>query len=137
MARTSCGHPVHSDQLREPGFPSDRGGPYIEGKVRAKVPMHALSLPTWWIHIASVLEWMLAIAAIVRWGERRHEPQWRWLALAMLPALISAMAACTWHLYDNTEALRGLVVFQAFTTLIGNIALAVAAWQLLPSPRQV
>lgn len=98
--------------------------------------MHALSLPTWWIHIASVLEWMLAIAAIVRWGERRHEPQWRWLALAMLPALISAMAACTWHFFDNTEALRGLVVFQAFTTLIGNIALAVAAWQLLPSPRQ-
>ncbi|MCP9883793.1 DUF2499 domain-containing protein [Synechococcus sp. ATX 2A4] len=98
--------------------------------------MHALSLPTWWIHIASVLEWMLAIAAIVRWGERRQEPQWRWLALAMLPALVSAMAACTWHLFDNTEALRGLVVFQAFTTLIGNIALAAAAWQLLPAPRQ-
>ncbi len=98
--------------------------------------MHALSLPTWWIHIASVLEWMLAIAAIVRWGERRHEQQWRWLALAMLPALVSAMAACTWHLFDNTEALRGLVVFQAFTTLVGNIALAVAGWQLLPSPRQ-
>jgi hypothetical protein len=98
--------------------------------------MHALSLPTWWIHIASVLEWMLAIAAIVRWGERRREPQWRWLALAMLPALVSAMAACTWHLFDNTEALRGLVVFQAFTTLIGNIAMAAAAWQLLPAPRQ-
>lgn len=98
--------------------------------------MHALSLPTWWIHIASVLEWMLAIAAIVRWGERRQEPQWRWLALAMLPALVSAMAACTWHLFDNTEALRGLVVFQAFTTLIGNIAMAAAAWQLLPAPRQ-
>jgi hypothetical protein len=98
--------------------------------------MHALSLPTWWIHIASVLEWMLAIAAIVRWGERRREPQWRWLAFAMLPALVSAMAACTWHLFDNTEALRGLVVFQAFTTLIGNIAMAAAAWQLLPAPRQ-
>ena len=98
--------------------------------------MHALSLPTWWINIASVLEWMLAIAAIVRWGERRREPQWRCLALAMLPALVSAMAACTWHLFDNTEALRGLVVFQAFTTLIGNIAMAAAAWQLLPAPRQ-
>ena len=54
----------------------------------------------------------------------------------MLPALVSAMAACTWHLFDNTEALRGLVVFQAFTTLIGNIAMAAAAWQLLPAPRQ-
>ena len=27
--------------------------------------MHALSLPTWWIHITSVAEWMVAIAAVV------------------------------------------------------------------------
>jgi uncharacterized BrkB/YihY/UPF0761 family membrane protein len=94
--------------------------------------MHALSLPTWWIHVASVLEWTLAIAAILRWGERRREPEWRWLALAMVPALLSAMAACTWHLFDNSEALRGLVVFQAGTTLVGNVALAAAAWNLLP-----
>ncbi len=25
--------------------------------------MHALSLPTWWIHITSVLEWMVAMVA--------------------------------------------------------------------------
>ncbi|MCP9800562.1 DUF2499 domain-containing protein [Synechococcus sp. RedBA-s] len=94
--------------------------------------MHALSLPTWWIHVASVLEWMLAMAAVMRWGERRAEPQWRWLALAMLPALVSAMAACTWHLFDNPIELQGLVVFQAGTTLLGNVALAAAAWTLLP-----
>ncbi len=98
--------------------------------------MHALSLPTWWIHLASVLEWTLAIAAILRWGERRREPEWRWLALAMLPALLSAMAACTWHLFDNSEALRGLVVFQAATTLVGNVALAAAAWNLLPKAQR-
>ncbi|MCX5931744.1 MAG: DUF2499 domain-containing protein [Cyanobacteria bacterium] len=94
--------------------------------------MHALSLPTWWIHVSSVLEWMLAMAAVIRWGERRGEPQWRWLALAMLPALVSAMAACTWHLFDNPIELQGLVVFQAGTTLLGNVALAAAAWTLLP-----
>ena len=46
--------------------------------------MHALSLPTWWIHIASVIEWVLAMIAIQRWGQRRGERAWSWLAFAML-----------------------------------------------------
>ena len=92
--------------------------------------MHALSLPTWWIHVASVLEWGLAMLAIQRWGQRRGEPEWTWLALAMAPALVSAMAACTWHLFDNAEALDGLVVLQAACTLLGNATLALAAWNL-------
>jgi hypothetical protein len=53
-----------------------------------------------------------------------------WLSAAMIPALISAMAACTWHLYDNAESLRWLVTLQASTTLLGNITLAIAAWNL-------
>ena len=85
--------------------------------------MHELSFGTWWIHIASVIEWILAIVLIQRRGMTS-------LALAMLPALGSAMAACTWHLFDNSEALRGLVVLQASLTLLGNIALALAALQL-------
>ena len=51
----------------------------------------------------------------------------------MLPALISAMAACTWHLYDNSESLRWLVTVQASLTLLGNVLLAWAAWSL-PTP---
>jgi hypothetical protein len=97
--------------------------------------MHALSLPTWWIHIASVLEWMLAILAVQAYGRRRGEGGWRWLALAMLPALGSAMAACTWHLFDNSDTLRGLVVLQASLTALGNGALALAAWNLLRQQR--
>ena len=93
--------------------------------------MHALSLPTWWIHITSVLEWLLAILVIQAYGRQRQEKGWRWLALAMLPALISAMAACTWHLFDNPAALRGLVVLQAGLTLLGNATLAWATWWLL------
>ena len=97
--------------------------------------MHALSLPTWWIHIASVLEWVAAMAAVQRFGRQRAEPAWRWLSLAMLTALVSAMAACTWHLFDNSAALQGLVVFQAGCTLLGNGALALAAYQLLRRQR--
>ena len=85
--------------------------------------MHELSFGTWWIHIASVIEWILAIVLIQRRGLN-------WLALAMLPALVSAMAACTWHLFDNSEALRVLVLLQASLTLLGNVVLALAALQL-------
>lgn len=93
--------------------------------------MHALSLGTWWIHIASVFEWVAAIVAIQQFGRRRGEGGWRWLALAMVPALASAMAACTWHLFDNSAELKGLVVLQAGLTGAGNVALAIAAWNLL------
>ena len=92
--------------------------------------MHALSIPTWWIHVASVIEWILAVIAVERYGRIQGEPGWRWLALAMLPALVSAMAACLWHLYDNSQQLQWLVVLQAGMTLLGNIALAGAAWRL-------
>ena len=85
--------------------------------------MHDLSLGTWWIHVASVLEWSLAIVLLERRGLRG-------MAWAMLPALVSAMAACTWHLYDNPDSLRSLVVIQAAFTLIGNCTLALAALQL-------
>jgi len=97
--------------------------------------MHALSLPTWWIHIASVLEWLLAMLAIQQLGLQRQERGWQWLALAMLPALMSAMCACTWHLFDNPEALRGLVVLQAALTTIGNLCLALAVLFLLREQR--
>jgi hypothetical protein len=97
--------------------------------------MHALSLPTWWIHVASVLEWVLAMLAIQRWGLSRAERAWSWLALAMVPALISAMAACTWHLFDNAAELKGLVVLQAGTTAIGNGAMAIAAWNIYRQSR--
>jgi hypothetical protein len=99
--------------------------------------MHALSLGTWWIHITSVIEWIVAIAAVQAYGIRRGEGGWRWLALAMLPALGSAMAACTWHLFDNPEELRGLVVFQAGLTTLGNATLALAAWNLLRQQRRL
>jgi hypothetical protein len=97
--------------------------------------MHALSLPTWWIHITSVLEWVVAMVAVQRLAGARCEGAWRWLALAMLPALVSAMCAVTWHLFDNPQALRGLVVVQAALTTAGNGALALAAWHILRRQR--
>ena len=45
----------------------------------------------------------------------------------MVPNLIGAMCAITWHIYDNQEGLYGLVLLQGIFTLIGNSTLALAA----------
>jgi len=94
--------------------------------------MNVLSLPTWIIHISSVLEWAIAMWLI--WSYTKVEPKfasaWKGLALGMVPALISAMCACTWHFFDNSVYLDWLVNIQAATTLIGNSTMAIAGYFL-------
>ena len=92
--------------------------------------MHELSIATWAIHIATVIEWIFAILLISRLSSVFVNQGYKLFALAMLPNLASAMAAVTWHIYDNDHKLLGLVVIQAFLTFIGNICLAIAAWNL-------
>ena len=77
----------------------------------------------------------MAIVLIHHYKPDDREFHTRRIAWAMLPALVSAMAACTWHLYDNAEELRWLVTLQASFTLIGNVLLAWAAWSLDDSER--
>lgn len=91
--------------------------------------MHALSIPTWIIHISSVIEWIVAIWLIWNYAIASGTPSWRWLSVGMLPALVSAMCACTWHFFDNAPSLEWLVLLQAAMTLVGNMTLcAAAAW---------
>ncbi|MGK7946669.1 MAG: DUF2499 domain-containing protein [Microcystaceae cyanobacterium] len=99
--------------------------------------MNALSIPTWMIHISSVIEWMAAIWFIWRYGEVTGDRSWGWLALGMLPALVSAMCACTWHFFDNLESLDWLVTLQAAMTVVGNITLCAAAAWIWYDSRQV
>ena len=105
------------------------------GGVTRSPVMHELSLGTWWIHWASVVEWLAAIVLIQRRAPGLRFAGVSLFSLAMIPALISAMAACTWHLYDNAQSLRWLVTLQAFTTLIGNgcLALVAASWRGTPA----
>jgi hypothetical protein len=84
--------------------------------------MHVLSIPT------CVIEWIVAIGLIWQFAKVTHRPAWRSLCWGMLPALISAMCACTWHLYDNAVALEWLVTLQAAMTLVGNCTMMAAAW---------
>ena len=95
--------------------------------------MHELSLGTWFIHIATLFEWTFAIIIIEHISSISDNKSLRILSLAMLPNLASAMAAITWHIFDNSPELKGLVVLQAALTMFGNICLAFAAWNLFRS----
>ena len=90
--------------------------------------MHALSIPTWIIHVSSVIEWIAAIWLIWTYGEVTQNRAWWGLSLAMLPALVSAMCACTWHFFDNAAGLDWVVTLQAAMTVVGNGTQAIAAW---------
>ena len=90
--------------------------------------MHALSIPTWIIHVSSVIEWIAAIWLIWTYGEVTGNRAWWALSLAMLPALISAMCACTWHFFDNPASLEWLVTLQAAMTVVNNCTLCIAGW---------
>lgn len=95
--------------------------------------MHALSLPTWFIHVASVVEWIAAMFLVWQFG--RDRPHWRWLAWGMLPALVGAMSALTWHFFDNTTELEWIVTVQAAMTLLGNCTMAIAAYVIWTASR--
>ncbi|MGA0197593.1 MAG: DUF2499 domain-containing protein [Prochlorotrichaceae cyanobacterium] len=97
--------------------------------------MHSLSLPTWLIHVSSVLEWLLGILLIWRYATVIQNLAWRSLAWAMLPSLGSAMCACTWHFFDNTPSLEWLVLLQASLTMVGNCTLMLAGWWIWRSTR--
>ncbi len=90
--------------------------------------MHSLSIPTWIIHTSSVIEWIVAIWLVWLYAELSGRLAWRSLSWGMLPALVSAMCACTWHFFDNAPALDWLVTLQATMTVVGNCTLMAAAW---------
>ncbi len=92
--------------------------------------MKELSFATWVIHISSVLEWIVAIFVINHISSYRNYSYFFWFGLAMIPNLIGAMCAITWHIYDNPIELYGLVTLQGIFTAIGNSTLAAASFYL-------
>ena len=51
-------------------------------------PANALSLPTWAIHVSSVLEWCAAMGLFVKLAAVRKEPVLAGMAWGMLPLLV-------------------------------------------------
>ena len=98
--------------------------------------MHALSIPTWMVHVSSVIEWIAAMWLIWQYGELTSDRIWWGLSVAMLPALVSAMCACTWHFFDNSPTLEWLVILQASMTVVGNVTLCLAAFYIWRQSKQ-
>ena len=92
--------------------------------------MHELSFGTWLIHISSVIEWIFAIFVINKISTFKNYNLFFWFSLAMVPNLIGAMCAITWHIYDNQNTLYGLVTLQGIFTFIGNSTLALASFTI-------
>ena len=88
--------------------------------------MHELSFGTWLIHISSVIEWIYTIFIIEKISYFKKLNLYYWFSLAMIPNLIGAMCAITWHIFDNQMVLYGLVTLQGIFTFIGNTTLAIA-----------
>ncbi|KAG5563094.1 hypothetical protein RHGRI_005739 [Rhododendron griersonianum] len=69
-------------------------------------PSNALSLPTWAIHVSSVVEWITAMALVWQYGEKSGNESWKGLSWGMVPLLGGAFCACIWHFFYNSKALQ-------------------------------
>ena len=99
-------------------------------KEKHLIILHELSFGTWLIHISSVIEWIYAIFIINKISNYKKLGIYYWLSVAMIPNLIGAMCAITWHIFDNQTALYGLVTLQGIFTFIGNSTLAIAIFAI-------
>ncbi|MQL41397.1 DUF2499 domain-containing protein, partial [Escherichia coli] len=78
-------------------------------QLQLQEPANALSLPTWAVHVSSVLEWIIAMALVWQYGEKSGYEAWKGLSWGMVPLLGGALCACTWHFFYNSESLQVLV----------------------------
>lgn len=93
-------------------------------------PANALSLPTWAIHVSSVVEWIAAMTLMWKYAEVSGNEKWKGMTWGMLPSLVSAMCACTWHFFYNSPDLEFLVALQSFFTVVGNTTCWIAAYRI-------
>jgi len=89
-------------------------------------PANALSVPTWIIHVSSLVEFLVAMGFCWRWADIVGNPKWKGLTWGLLPLHSSGITACTYHLFYNHIPI--LVPLQALLTCAGNTT---AAWAAL------
>ncbi|XP_057775621.1 uncharacterized protein LOC130994601 [Salvia miltiorrhiza] len=99
-------------------------------------PSNALSLPTWAVHVSSVVEWATAMVLVWQYGDKSGFESWKGLSWGMVPLLGGALCACTWHFFYNAESLEILVALQAALTVIGNATMCVAAYRIYVSSKE-
>lgn len=110
--------------------------PLLGSTIELIEPSNALSLPTWAIHVSSVVEWIIAMALVWQYGEKSGYESWKGLSWGMVPLLGGAFCACTWHFFYNSESLEVLVALQAALTVIGNGTMCIAAFRIYKSAKE-
>ncbi|KAJ7944826.1 Ycf49-like protein [Quillaja saponaria] len=110
--------------------------PLLGSSLQLGEPVNALSLPTWAVHVSSVVEWITAMALVWQYGEKSGYESWKGLSWGMVPLLGGALCACTWHFFYNSEALEVLVALQAALTVIGNATMCIAAFRIYKSVQE-
>ncbi|KAF4366564.1 hypothetical protein CsatB_004008 [Cannabis sativa] len=106
------------------------------GSFQLSEPSNALSLPTWAVHVSSVVEWITAMALVWQYGEISGNESWKGLSWGMVPLLGGAFCACTWHFFYNSESLEVLVALQAALTVLGNATMCLAAFRIYKSSEE-
>ncbi|GMH32714.1 hypothetical protein BSKO_00548 [Bryopsis sp. KO-2023] len=104
--------------------------PAFAGELLRQEPSNALSLPTWIIHVSSVIEWFVAMGLVWQYAEVSNKPEWKGLTWGMVPLFAGALTACTWHFFYNSPDLEFLVAMQAFLTFVGNATCWLAAYRI-------
>ncbi|KAK2989149.1 hypothetical protein RJ640_027223 [Escallonia rubra] len=84
--------------------------PLLGSSLQLSEPSNALSLPTWAIHVSSVVEWIIAMALVWQYAEESGYESWKGLSWGMVPLLGGAFCACTWHFFYNSESLESSIV---------------------------
>ncbi|GAA0154921.1 hypothetical protein LIER_37995 [Lithospermum erythrorhizon] len=110
--------------------------PLLASSLLLNEPSNALSLPTWAIHVSSVVEWAIAMVLVWQYGERTGYESWKGLTWGMVPLLGGALCACTWHFFYNSESLEVLVALQAALTVIGNATMCLAAYRIYKASQE-
>ncbi|CAH9117241.1 unnamed protein product [Cuscuta europaea] len=126
LALVSISGPVSASELAAMG----------SSAMQFSEPSNALSLPTWAVHVSSVIEWVTAMALVWQYGERSGYESWKGLSWGMVPLLGGALCACTWHFFYNSESLEILVALQAALTVIGNGTMCIAAFRIYKSSQR-
>jgi hypothetical protein len=93
-------------------------------------PANALSLPTWVIHVSSLIEWLVAMGLIWEYADVTGNQAYKGLTWGMVPCHASGIAACTFHVFYNAPVLSAVVATQAGLTVVGNATCAFAAYRM-------
>ena len=54
-------------------------------------PLNALSIPTWMVHVSSLLEWLVAMQLIWEHSVVSGNPRWKGLTIGMIPSHTSGL----------------------------------------------